>query len=114
MKQCKKTGYKKLFKFRISTSLLASFLLRLVLVFIFSACGLFMPSDPNYLNKIDKEIAWANAGRLTVTVTYPQEWGSSPQFGAGSRDNVRIYETPRVGYAFTVEFTTSGGFGFIE
>ena len=106
-------GYDKLKKCsRFSVSSLVFSLLILALTTI--SCDLFTkPKDPNYLKKIDEEIAWANAAKLTVTVAYPDEWGSSPQF-AGCFDAVRTKEKPRKGYPFNVEFTPNAMYGFIE
>jgi len=73
--------------------------------------------DPDFLKKIDEEIAWANADRLTVAVTFPPEWGSSnPQQGTlspGIRDIRRWTEGQNEQkYKFSVEFTPLPGFGF--
>ncbi|MCL2066320.1 MAG: hypothetical protein FWG99_02505 [Treponema sp.] len=85
-----------------------------LLIFLFSGCDLFsVNTDNDLLKKIDEEIAWANAEKITVAVAYPQEWGISPQI-AGCYDAVRTKETPRKGYPFNVEFTPSSGYGFIK
>ncbi|MDR3019382.1 MAG: hypothetical protein LBU66_00590, partial [Treponema sp.] len=86
----------------------------IVLCFLVFSCELFnAQNDPDYWEKLDEEIAWVNAEKLTVSVTFPAEWGTSPNSGTGrSFDNVRRNETPRKGYAFNVEFTPLPGFGF--
>gem|GEM_PF-1909111 len=77
-----------------------------LLSFLFS-CDLFSgDTDNDLLKKIDAEIAWANADRLTVTVAIPSGWGTSPQIGTNRcYDNTQTTQTPRKGYPFTVEFT---------
>jgi len=66
---------------------------------LISSCDLFnAPKQPDYLSKIDADIAWANAAKITVTVAYPPEWGVSPQRGTGSCGDTRV------GYPFDVEF----------
>ena len=83
-----------------------------------SACNLFNNNvDTDFINKIDKEIAWANAHKLNVTVVQGARgeiWGSSPQNGNGSRDNQRSGETPRMGYPFNVEFEPNTGYDLVE
>jgi len=75
--------------------------------------------DPDFLKKIDEEIAWANADRLTVAVSFPPEWGSSnPQQGTlspGIRDIRRWTGGEQQNserYKFSVEFSPMAGFGF--
>ncbi|MCL2805054.1 MAG: hypothetical protein FWD26_03845 [Treponema sp.] len=86
--------------------------------FLFFALFLFScEGDPEFMQKIDEEIAWSNAAKLTVTVVQGagnEAWGSSPQNGEGSRDNKRQNEKPRKGYPFNVEFTPNSDFGFVE
>ena len=84
-----------------------------LLIFVFS-CDLFnAPVDPDFWKKIDEEIAWANAERLTVTVALPSGWGSSPQEGTGRVfDNKRTMETPRLGYDFNVDFSPDQAYVF--
>ena len=54
------------------------FSLLLVICSLFTACDLLnAPTDPDYFQKIDEEIAWANAPRLTVHLSYDPEWGTS-------------------------------------
>jgi len=61
--------------------------------------------------KIEENVQWYNAARLSVTVAIPSGWG-----GGTDRcfDAVRTDEKPRQGYPFTAEFTPAGGFGFVE
>ena len=63
------------------------------------SCSLFnAPQQDDYFKKIDEEIAWANATRLTVNVAFPPEWGGSPQAGVNRCfDEKRANETPRAG-----------------
>jgi hypothetical protein len=88
------------------------FLLFSFFIFHFSlficTCDLFNGEvQDNFIEKIDEDIRWANAARLTVRVDYSPLWGSSPQQGALNR------ETTRQGYAFDVEFTPAPGYGFV-
>ena len=79
----------------------------LTIILFICSCDLFnAPQQTDYYAKIDAEIAWAHAARLTVRVDYPPEWGSSPQQGDLNRDNTRK------GYSFNVEFTPLSGYGF--
>jgi len=79
-----------------------------------AACDLFNPLPEGDLQAaIEENVRWANAARLSVTVHIPSGWGTSPQLGTNKcYDNKRTNETPRQGYAFTVEFTPSSSFGF--
>ena len=77
---------------------------------IISGCDLFSASvQSDFLNKIDGEISWANAKRLSVRVDYPGEWGSSsPPAGL-------ITPSPRdirQGFAFELEFTPDAAYSF--
>ena len=67
------------------------------------------PQD-DYFDKIDQEIAWANAAKLDITVAYSYEWGSSPQ-AVGCFDALWEKEKPRKGYPFNVEFSSSMTYG---
>ena len=80
-----------------------------IVLFSLITCDLFNnPSDPEFLENLYKELAWANAPKLNVTMIYPQEWGS----GADRFfDNVRINESPRMGYPFTVQFAPTAAYG---
>ncbi|MCL2138733.1 MAG: hypothetical protein FWH41_04285, partial [Treponema sp.] len=88
----------------------------------FAACSLLIcncdlfnnPKDPDYLKKIDEEIAWANAAKLNVSVAIPAGWGTSPQNGENKCFDIkRATERPRKGYPFNVEFMPGYGYGFI-
>ena len=77
-------------------------------ILLLATCDLFNPTDRDMLAKIDAEIAWANAARLTVAVTYPPEWGSSnPQQGT-----ITPVMDIRLGYEFNLEFSPLPDFGF--
>ncbi|MCL2443497.1 MAG: hypothetical protein FWD13_08565 [Treponema sp.] len=68
------------------------------------SCDLFSgPADPELLDKLNEELAWANAEKLNVTVV-TRGMGFSPQ-------SVSAGDT-RKGYAFNVEFTPNAGYGF--
>jgi len=94
---------------------------RVVLFSLFIVhCSLFIVncdlSDPlakqELQEKMEENVRWANAARLSVTVAIPLDWGASPQIGTDKCfDNARTDETPRQGYPFTVEFTPLSGFG---
>ena len=74
---------------------------------LFPSCELFNnPTDARFLGNLYDEVAWANAEKLTVTVGFPAEWGSSPQRGTGRCGDVRL------GYEFQVEFGAMPGYGF--
>ena len=77
------------------------------------SCDLFnAPVDANFFDKIDEEIAWANAARLDISLVLPSEWGNSPQAGRGRCfDERRQNETPREGYAFSVQFNPNPIYG---
>ena len=74
---------------------------------LISSCDLFnAPARPDYLSKIDEDIAWANAEKLTVRLDYPSAWGtSSPSAGPVTMDI-------RAGYAFDIEFTPDLAYAF--
>ena len=78
--------------------------LLIVLCSLFLAgCDLFTGPQTDLLSKINDEVAWANAEKLTVRFEYPAEWGtSSPQQGPLANPGAMDI---RKGYAFTVEFT---------
>jgi len=76
-------------------------------------CELFNPLPEEVLQaKIEANVRWANAERLSITVAIPSGWGESPQSGGRCFDDTRTNEIPRQGYPFTVEFTPTSGFGF--
>jgi len=81
-------------------------------------CSLFIVScegDPGFMQRIDDEVAWSNASRLSVTVAIPAGWGFSPQGGPNRCfDNKHTRENPRLGYEFNVEFSPESGYGFVE
>jgi len=66
---------------------------------LFIGCELLnAPLDKDFYKKIEEEVAYANAEKLTVSVSFPDEWGRSPQFGDNKCGDVRK------GYAFNIEF----------
>jgi len=84
---------------------------KIIFLILFSiqlvTCDLFIePYNPDYLDNLYNEIAWANAPRLTITVDYPLNWGHSPQRGTGNSGDARL------GYAFGLEFTPNSSYGF--
>jgi len=81
-----------------------------------AACDLFTPLPEGDLQaKIEENVRWANAARLSVSVTFPLSWGRSPQEGNGKcRDNKRTNDTPRKGYEFNVEFTPDMAYTLTE
>ncbi|MCL2806258.1 MAG: hypothetical protein FWD26_09995 [Treponema sp.] len=77
--------------------LIAHCFLLTVLCSLFIACDI----DPDFMQRIDDEIAWRNADKLTVRLDYHSNWGSSnPQ-----RGNITPGMDIRKGYAFSVEFS---------
>ncbi|MCL2067383.1 MAG: hypothetical protein FWG99_07965 [Treponema sp.] len=81
-----------------------------LLTFLFS-CDLFSGStDNDLLKKIDEEIAWANAAKLTVHISYDPYWGtSSPPIG-----QITQARDIRQGYDFALEFTPDAAFSLVE
>ncbi|MCL2067647.1 MAG: hypothetical protein FWG99_09310 [Treponema sp.] len=79
--------------------------------FCLITCDLFTgATDNDLLKKIDEEIAWANAAKLNVFISYDQNWGTSnPPMGqiTGNRDIRR-------GYEFDVEFIPDTAHTLIE
>jgi 3D (Asp-Asp-Asp) domain-containing protein len=75
----------------------------ITLCFLVFSCELFNATeDPDFWQKLDEEIAWANAAKLTVRVEYPSEWGiTNPQQGTIAPGAMDI----RKGFPFTIEFT---------
>ncbi|MDR1175298.1 MAG: hypothetical protein LBK83_07510 [Treponema sp.] len=72
-----------------------------------AACDLLSNKPEIDLERaIDDAVAYANAARLTVEVSYPGDWGRSPQFGTLPSESVRQ------GFPFTVDFTVSAAYGF--
>ena len=62
-------------------------------------------STDDLMDKIDKDIAWANAEKAAVTVAYPQSWGFSPQ--------VTGFGDVRIGYEFDLGFTPSDEYALL-
>jgi len=78
----------------------------ILIVFLFSACEFFDNNDYDFLRKLDAEIAWANAERLTVSLEYPGSWGQGAiETTAADR---------RLGYDFDVEFNPMQGFSIAQ
>ena len=66
--------------------------------------------EPNYFDKIDDEIVWANAKKLNVHISYDREWGTSnPQAGQITPAN-----DIRQGYEFDIEFTLDASYALSE
>ncbi|MCL2805248.1 MAG: hypothetical protein FWD26_04850 [Treponema sp.] len=73
-------------------------------------CSLFIGCDvdPDFMKRIDDEVAWSNATRLTVRVDYPGDWGISNPSGPISnvidiRQGLRPFEMefiPDIAYNF--------------
>ncbi|MCL2044735.1 MAG: hypothetical protein FWG89_11420, partial [Treponema sp.] len=64
------------------------------------SCDLFQPNNPNYYQELLDEVAWANAAKLTVHLSYDPEWGTSnPAMG-----QITPARDIRQGYAFDLEF----------
>jgi len=76
------------------------------IVLNFISCDLFTGPKADLFKQISKEVDWANAPKLTVTVTFPPEWGNSPQSGEGKCGDTRK------GYEFDVEFIPLPSYGF--
>jgi len=110
----KKKGKMKTRSFISVRNFLAFFSFIFSLLFFLSSCELFDTLPEEVLQaKIEENVQWANAARLSITVAIPSGWGESPQSGPGRCfDKARTNEKPRKGYPFTVEFTPAGGFGF--
>jgi hypothetical protein len=77
---------------------------------IICSCDLFNGvKQPDFLEKMDEDIAWSNAAKLNVTIAYPNTWGvSSPEAGPVNRSILDI----RQGYAFDVEFSPDPAYAF--
>ncbi|MCL2442741.1 MAG: hypothetical protein FWD13_04665 [Treponema sp.] len=85
-------------------------LFSLLLVFCIVSCE----GDPDYLAKLDAEVAWHNAYKLEVIVAFPEAWGFSPQRGTDRcRDDIHNV-TPRTGYSFTVHFDPNPAYSNAE
>ncbi|GHV94860.1 hypothetical protein AGMMS50293_11800 [Spirochaetia bacterium] len=77
----------------------------LLLVFLAGCSDLFTRED-ELLRKIDEQVRWDNAARLSITVAVPEGWGTSPQLGTGRAGDTRK------GFSFTVEFNPNSAWGF--
>jgi len=78
-----------------------------ILIFTITACEIFTGTpDEELIDKIDGEIAWANADKVTVRVAYPPEWGTSPQYAG--------FDDIRVGYEFDVGFSAFPEYAMLE
>ena len=74
------------------------------------SCDLLSPpADFDLLEKIDEEIAWSNAEKLTVRIEYDNSnWGTStPGWGPLTNDT-------RQGHEFSLEFTPSPEYTLLE
>ena len=68
-------------------------------------CSLLIVScdiDPDFMQRIDDEIAWSNAARLTVVLNFPGSWGQG--------SITTIAENRRLGYDFDINFTPAQGY----
>ena len=85
-------------------------ILLLIVISIFISCDLFTSSNTDLLSKIDADVAWAKADKLTVRLDYHSNWGgSNPQ-----RGNLTPVMDIRKGYEFSVEFTPAPAYSLIE
>ena len=76
------------------------------------SCDLFNGAkEDDLLKKMDEEVNWAAAKKLTVRLEFPALWGTSnPPVGRLSPGSLDI----RQGYPFTVDFTPSLAYGLVE
>ena len=76
------------------------------------SCDLFnKPKDPHFIKKIDAEIAWANAKKLTVHLSFDRNWGTSnPGQGKITPKPMDI----RQRYAFDIEFNPDTAYSLAE
>ncbi|MDR3020267.1 MAG: hypothetical protein LBU66_05120 [Treponema sp.] len=82
-------------------------ILLIALCFLVFSCDLFNATeDPDFWQKLDEEIAWANAKKLTVALSAPGAWGQ------GSITTTA--ENRRLGYGFNVEFHPAQGYSILE
>ena len=78
-----------------------------IIALLFASCDLFnSPTRPDFMAHIDREIAWANAPRLSVTLAFPGTWGSG--------SITTLPENRRLGFDFELEFTPNPGFGIAQ
>ena len=87
----------------------------ILIYLLFVSCNLFTaPLQDDYFDKIDEEIAWANAAKLAVRLAYHSNWGSStPVRGpislvAGGGLDIRK------SYDFSLEFTPAPAYSLSE
>ncbi|GHV94840.1 hypothetical protein AGMMS50293_11600 [Spirochaetia bacterium] len=78
----------------------------LLLLVSLAGCSDLFKAEDALLKKIDEQVRWDNAARLSVTVAVPEGWGTSPQLGTGRAGDTRK------GFAFTVEFNPNSAWGF--
>ena len=83
----------------------------ILIYLLFVSCNLFnAPKDSDYWEKIDEEIAWANAAKLDVKLSFPSKWGiANPQQGT-----ITPAMDIRKGYAFSLEFTANDEYTLTE
>ncbi|MDR2542612.1 MAG: hypothetical protein LBC80_04085, partial [Treponema sp.] len=87
--------------------LAASFVVFVILAF--AACELLVGiPKSDLMDKIDEDIARARADRVIVSVDYPPEWGSSPQYGVDNAGDVRV------NFPFDVDFTPLPDFALLR
>jgi len=92
---------------KIDFIIVVVFIVSIVLIFAASCELLNGSADPEYLDKLHEEIAWANAPRLNITVAFPESWGTSFQHGVGRAGDTRV------GYAFDIGFTPAPEYAFL-
>ncbi|MDR3019696.1 MAG: hypothetical protein LBU66_02195 [Treponema sp.] len=81
--------------------------LLIALCFLVFSCELFeAQQDPDFWQKLEDEIAWANAAKLTVALSAPAPWGQGSITTAA--------ENRRLGYGFNVDFLPARGFSISE
>jgi len=82
-----------------------------LLACLFCACELFNnPVDPDFVRRLDDEVAWANAAKLTVSIAFITEWGTSNPPQGTITPSMDI----RRGHSFNLEFVASGGYSFVN
>ena len=85
-------------------------------IFLLISCNLFNPPDDDYWEKIDAEIAWANADRLAVTFHAPEGWinSSTPSLSLAAIPPtvIDIRRGSTSAYNFSLECEPSAAYGF--
>ena len=82
-----------------------------LLIFTLIGCGLFnSPLQDDYYKKIDTEIAWAHAAKLTVHINYDLYWGTSNP----GRGQITPAKDIRQGYEFDIEFIPDTAYTLTE